>query len=118
MRTLVSILTATAIFAGCIAAWWFYWPIWRVESHVREHLRTGVATFSSVKYNRATGAGCGYVNAADSRQAPSGTTHFILLPDGSLKFDPSDRVTGNTLQQLEAIRKHSDYLALVYARCG
>ena len=52
------------------------------------------------------------------RGVPHGTTHFILLPDGSLKFDPSDRVTGTTLQQLEALRKHSDYLALVYARCA
>lgn len=118
MRALASIVVGVALFAGCLAAWWFYWPVWKVESHVRGQLSTGWATFSGVKYNRATGAGCGYVNAGNVRGVPQGTTHFILLPDGSLKFDPSDRVTGTTLQQLEALRKHSDYLALVYARCA
>jgi hypothetical protein len=118
MRAMASILVGLALFVGSIAAWWFYWPVWKVESHVREQLPTGFATFSGVKYNRATGAGCGFVNAGPSHGGPQGTTHFILLPDGSLKFDPSDRVTGTTLQQLEALRKHSDYLALVHARCA
>ncbi|MDM0065011.1 hypothetical protein [Variovorax sp. J31P207] len=118
MKAVASILAGIAVFAGCLAAWWFYWPAWKVEAHVREQLRVGTATFSGVKYNRVTGAGCGYVNAGNSRGLPQGTTHFVLLPDGSLKFDPSDRVTGSTLQQLEALRKHSDYLALVYARCA
>ncbi|MDM0107055.1 hypothetical protein QTH97_19070 [Variovorax sp. J22R24] len=118
MRALTSILVGITLFVGCLAAWWFLWPVWKVEAHVRQQLPTSFATFSGVKYNRATGAGCGYVNAGNSQGVLHGTTHFILLPDGSLKFDPSDRVAGTTLQQLEAIRKHSDYLALVYARCA
>ncbi|MGJ7506031.1 hypothetical protein [Variovorax sp. GT1P44] len=118
MRALVSIVVGIALFVGCLAAWWFYWPVWKVEAHVREKLPAGAATFSGVKYNRSTGAGCGFVNAGSIAGGVQGTTHFILLPDGSLKFDPTDRVTGSTLQQLEAIRKHSDYLALVYARCA
>jgi hypothetical protein len=118
MRALVSILVGIALFVGSLAAWWVYWPVWKVEAHVRQQLPAGSATFSGVKYNRSTGAGCGYVNAGNSFGAARGTTHFILLPDGSLRFDPPDRVTGTTLQQLEAIRKHSDYLALVYSRCA
>lgn len=119
MRALVSILVAVALFVGSLAGWWFYWPVLKVEAHVRDKLPSAAsATFSGVKFNRTTGAACGYVNAGSNAGPAHGTTHFILLPDGSLKFDPTDRVTGSTLQQLEAVRKHSDYLALVYSRCA
>ncbi|MBO9516112.1 MAG: hypothetical protein J7549_18505 [Variovorax sp.] len=118
MRLLVSILTGTALFAGGLAVWWFYLPVWKVETNVRSQLPDGFATFSGVKYNRATGAGCGYVNVGNRPGLPRGTTHFVLLPDGSLKFDPDERVSGSIVQQLEALRKHADYLALVYARCA
>lgn len=118
MRVLVSALVGIALFVGCLAVWWFYLPVWKVETSVRKQLPDGFATFSGVKYNRSTGAGCGYVNVGNRPGLPRGTTHFVLLSDGSLKFDPDDRVTGTTLQQLEALRKHTDYLALVYARCA
>ena len=118
MRALVSILVSVALFVSSIAVWWFYMPVWNVETNVRKQLPDGFASFSGVKFNRATGAGCGYVNAASIPGAPHGKTHFVLLPDGTVKFDPNDRITGTTLQQLEALRKHADYLALVYARCA
>lgn len=117
MRALVSILAGVTLFVSSIAVWWFYWPVWKVETNVRKQLPDGFTSFSGVKFNRTTGAGCGYVNAGNRPGAPQGKTHFVLLPDGSVKFDPADRVTGSTLQQLEALRKHADYLALVYARC-
>src|SRR4051812_49039853 len=107
MRALVSILVGVGFFVSSIAVWWFYWPVWKVETNVRMQLPGGFAAFSGVRFNRATGAGCGYVNAGNRPGAPQGKTHFVLLPDGSVRFDPNDRVTGNTLQQLEAMRKHA-----------
>ena len=119
MRASISILAGIAVFLGAVAGWWFYWPVWRVEAQVRSQIAPAdFARFSSVKYNRVTGTGCGYVDAGNGSGAPAGKTHFILLPDGSLKFDPNDRIAGSTTQQLEALRKHADYLALVYARCA
>ncbi|VTU35983.1 hypothetical protein [Variovorax sp. PBL-E5] len=116
MRALVCTLVGLAVFAGCTAAWWFYWPVWQVEMQVKRKLpASGVAAFSNVTYNRSTRTGCGYLNATG---APRAEMHFILMPDGSLKFDPDERVQGSTLQQLEVLRRHVDYLALVYARCA
>jgi hypothetical protein len=39
------------------------------------------------------------------------------MPDGELRLDPKDPIRGNTLQQLESLRRHADYLSLAYARC-
>jgi hypothetical protein len=116
MRALVCTLVGLAVLASGIASWWFYWPVWRVEMQVKRKLPPAtVAAFSNVTYNRSTGTGCGYLSASG---APRGEMHFILLPDGSLRFDPDDRIQGSTLQQLEILRRHVDYLALVYARCA
>ena len=115
MRAIVCILAGLAVFAGCTGAWWVYWPTWQVEARVKAKLPIRGATVSSVTYNKATGVGCGYVKTAS---APSGRTHFVLMPDGSLKLDPDDRLRGSTLEQLEILKKHTDYLALVYTRCA
>ncbi len=117
MRALMAILGGLAVFAGCAGAWWFYWPVWQVESQVKNRLPDArSAQFSSVTYNRATRAGCGYVTTQDS--APAGRTHFILMPDGTLRMDPETQVRGTTLQQLEALKQHASYLSLVYMHCA
>lgn len=119
MRALVSILVGLAVFAGCAGAWWVYWPLWQIESQVKTKLpEVKTASFSSVTYNRATRSGCGYVDAQGGAGSPSGKTHFILMPDGKVEFDPNDRVRGSTLQQLQALQKHANYLSLVYTHCA
>lgn len=116
MRALMSILGGLAVFAGCATAWWFYWPVWRIESQVRTKLPSAsLADFSSVTYNRATRSGCGYVMTG---QGSTGRRHFILLPDGKVEFDPQAQVRGSTLQQLQALQMHANYLSLVYAHCA
>ncbi|VTU32876.1 hypothetical protein H6CHR_03889 [Variovorax sp. PBL-H6] len=118
MRVFVCLLASVSIFAGCVGAWWFYWPVWQVESRVKSRLpQPRTANLSGVFYNKATGTACGYVSAQDPGGSPGGKTHFILMPDGELRLDPKDPIEGNTLQQLESLRKHADYLALVYASC-
>lgn len=119
MRVIVCILASISVFAACVGGWWFYWPIWQVQSHVKTRIpEARFAEFSGVTYNKSTGTGCGYVRADDRSGRVSGRTHFILLPDGDVKFDPKDPISGNTLQRLESLRKHTDYLALVYDRCA
>ena len=122
MRALVSILAGLTVFVGLMGAWIFYGPVWQTEFRVRSQLSSAdlFTDFSEVKVNRATGAACGYVDAGHGSTAsgPSGRTHFVLLPDGSVKFDPHGSVTGSTLQQLQALKKNAEYLALVYARCA
>ena len=114
MRVFVSLLASLAIFAACIGVWWYHWPIWQVEARVKSRLSDPArASFSGVVYHKSTGAACGYVNGRD----PSDKTHFILMPDGEVRFDPKEPVHGSTLQQLESLRKHADYLALAYAHC-
>ena len=123
MRALVSILVGLAVFAGCAGAWWVYWPLWQIESRVKTKLpEAKTANFSSVTYNRATRSGCGYVDAQVGAGAPAGSPtgkrHFILMPDGKLEFDPDDRLRGSSLQQLQALQKHANYLSLVYTHCA
>ncbi len=117
MRVFVCVITSFVVFAGCIAAWWFYWPMWQVESRVKSRMTDpAAARFSGVNYDKRTGTACGYVNAA----APSGQggrTHFIVMADGDVRFDPKEPVRGTTLQQLEGLRRQADYLALTYAHC-
>ncbi|VTU37170.1 hypothetical protein H4CHR_04102 [Variovorax sp. PBS-H4] len=116
MRVFVCLLATIAIFAGCVGAWWFYWPVLQVESRVKSRLPE-VASLSGVFYNKKTGTACGYVSAHDPGGSAAAKTHFILMPDGDLRLDPKDTIQGSTLQQLESLRKHADYLALVYASC-
>jgi hypothetical protein len=119
MRAIVSILVGLAVFAGCAAAWWFYWPVWQIEARVKTKLPEARAPhFTNVTYNRATHAGCGYVNANNGTGGAVRKTHFVLMPDGSLQLDPNDPVRGTTLQQLEVLRKHANYLTLVYTHCA
>lgn len=118
MRAFVSVLAGLAVFAGCAAVWWFYWPIWQVEAQVKTKLPEARAPlFSNVTYNRATHAACGYVKAGNAPNGPVTKTHFVLTPDGNLQLDPNAAVRGTTLQQLEALRKHATYLGLVYTHC-
>jgi len=119
MRVIVCILASISVFAVCLGGWWFYWPIWQVESQVKNRLpEARFAVFSGVTFNKSTRTGCGYVRADDRSGRFADGTHFILLPDGDVKFDPKDRIRGTTLQQLESLRNHTDYLALVYDRCA
>ena len=118
MRVFICLLVSVTVFAACLGGWWFYWPTWQVEARVKSRLpEPGAASFSGVVYNKKTGTACGYVSAQDARGGPAGKTHFILMPDGELRLDPKDPIRGNTLQQLESLRKHADYLSLAYARC-
>ena len=119
MRAIVSILAGIAVFAGCAAAWWFYWPVWQVQTQVKTKLPDARSPlFSNVTYNRATHAGCGYVKAIHGPNGAVAKTHFVLMPDGNLQLDPNASVRGTTLQQLEALRKHANYLTLVYTHCA
>jgi hypothetical protein len=118
MRVVACLLATVAIFAACLGAWWFYWPVWQVESRVKSRLsEAGTASLSGVFYNKQTRTACGYVSGQDPSGASGGKTHFILLPDGELRLDPKEPIQGNTLEQLERLRKHADYLALAYANC-
>lgn len=117
MRVVACLLASVVIFAACIGGWWFYWPIWQIEARVKSKLSDPrTASFSKVVYNKKTGTACGYVSAQEPGGVPA-RTHFILMPDGELRLDPKDPIRGSTLQQLESLRKHADYLALAYARC-
>jgi hypothetical protein len=118
MRVFLCLLASVTVFAACLGGWWFYWPVWQVEARVKSRLpEPAAASFSGVVYNKKTGTACGYVSASDPRGGPTGKTHFILMPDGELRLDPKDPIRGNTLQQLESLRRHADYLSLAYARC-
>ncbi|WP_076998822.1 hypothetical protein [Variovorax sp. KK3] len=123
MRVLVCLIASIAAFVGLIAAWWFYWPVWQVESRVKSRLADPAAVhFSGVVYDKRTGTACGYVNpmaqgGQGANGGSGGKTHFILMADGDVRFDPKDPVRGSTLQQLEGLRKQADYLALAYAHC-
>ena len=117
MRVFTCLIASLAVFAGCIAAWWFYWPVWQVESRVKRQLTDAAAVrFSGVVYDKRTRTACGYVDARPQGGA-AGRTHFILMADGDVRFDPKDPIRGTTLQQLEGLRKQADYLALAYAHC-
>ncbi|GAA4342096.1 hypothetical protein GCM10023165_23480 [Variovorax defluvii] len=117
MRLFTCLIVSLAVFAGCIAAWWFYWPAWHVESRVKSRLtHPAAARFSGVIYDKHTGTACGYVNA-QAQDRPAGRTHFILMADGEVRFDPKDPIRGTALQQLENLRKQADYLALAYEYC-
>ncbi|MEJ7687944.1 MAG: hypothetical protein WKG52_13690 [Variovorax sp.] len=117
-RLVICALASLSVFAACIGGWWHYRPIWEIEARVKAILPAHErARFSNVTFDKSTNTGCGYVDAEDRGGRSRGKTHFILLPDGSLKFDPKDRVQGTTLQQLESVRNHAEYLALVYSRC-
>jgi hypothetical protein len=117
MRVLACLLAGLAVFCGCIGAWWFYWPVWQVESRVKSRLADpSAARFSGVVYDKRTGTACGYVNARP-QGGQAGRTHFIVMADGEVRFDPKDPVRGTTLQQLEGLRRQADYLALAYAHC-
>ncbi len=122
MRALVSILAGLTVFVALMGTWTSYGPIWQAETRVRTQLASAdfFSGFSEVKVNRATGSACGYVDAghAAATSGLSGRTHFVLLPDGRVRFDPHGSVTGSTLQQLQALEKNAEYLALVYARCA
>ena len=60
MRVIVCILASISVFAACVGGWWFYWPIWQVQSHVKTRLpEARFAEFSGVTYNKSTGTGCG-----------------------------------------------------------
>ncbi len=117
LRLFICFAASLSVFAASIGGWWYYRPIWQVEARVKAMLPVSdKAHFSGVTFDKSTGTGCGYVDAEPNDRS-RGRTHFILMPDGSLKFDPKDRVQGTTLQQLESVRKHAEYLALVYSRC-
>ncbi|MDR6535130.1 hypothetical protein [Variovorax soli] len=118
MRVILCLLVSVMVFAACLGGWWFYWPVWQVEARVKSRLpEPARASFSGVVYYKKTGTACGYVSAPDARGGPAGKTHFILMPDGELRLDPKDPASGDTLQQLESLRRQADYLTLAYARC-
>ena len=122
MRILLSILAGLGVFVGLTGAWWAaqpVWQTWQIEAKVKTRLPAAVpAKFSGVTYNKATRTGCGYVRTAEHPGATPVRTHFVLLPDGNVMLDPSDRLQGTTLQKLEVLSKHASYLALVYNRCA
>jgi hypothetical protein len=119
MRVFLCLLVGVMVFTACLGGWWFYWPVWQVEARVKSRLaEPASASFSGVVYNKKTGTACGYVNTSDTGGSQGGKTHFILMPDGELRLDPKDPIRGDTLQQLESLRKHADYLSLAYARCN
>lgn len=122
MRILLSILAGIGVFLGLTGAWWAaqpVWQAWQVEAQVKTRLpQASPARFSGVTYNKTTRTGCGYVRTAQGPGAAPVRTHFVLLPDGNVMLDPSERLQGTALHQLEVLSKHASYLALVYKRCA
>jgi hypothetical protein len=122
MRLLLSLLAGLSAFLGLTAAWWAAQPVWeslQVEAQVKSRLpHVAPARFSNVTYNKATRTGCGYVNTVQRPGSAPVRTHFMLLPDGSVMLDPSDRLQGPTLHRLEVLGKHTNYLSQVYNRCA
>ncbi|VWX63480.1 conserved exported hypothetical protein [Burkholderiales bacterium 8X] len=116
MRILICVLGGLLTSAACMAAWWFYWPVVQAEWQVQARLAGAKdVRISKLTYNRDTRTACGFVTAAASPHPPQ--THFIALPDGTVRLDPSDRLRGTSLQQLEALKRRTEYLSLVYERC-
>ena len=118
---LIVAATGTLLLAGAaaLAGWWFYWPIYQVQSEVRARLSDPEsARFRDVSFNRAKRAGCGWVNAKNRMGGYVGNTHFIIFPDGDLRFEPADTEFGSSEQKIENLQKQINYLTLVESNCA
>lgn len=67
--------------------------------------------------NPVKSVGCGIVNARNSMGGYAGARHFILFPDGDLRFEPESSSAGSTTDQLEAAQRSLNYLYLVKGYC-
>jgi hypothetical protein len=116
-----------AIFSGVVllmlvavgfGAWW-YWPIYQIELDVKSRLNDPEsARFSDVSFNRTKRTGCGFVNAKNRMGGYIGKTHFIIFPDGDLRFEPSDDGYGDPERRIESLQKRINYLTLVDSNCN
>ena len=122
MKLRVAILSLFIIAGAAAAAtiWSTRQPVWDVESNVRAQLKDpDSAKFSEVTFNRAKGAGCGYVNAKNSMGGYTGASHFVLLKDGVLHFAPSGSPTEGTLdERIEYLNKRIAHRQLVNDYCA
>lgn len=86
------LLAALAIFVtGGIAAWWFYFPIYTIQSVVKKPLLDpDSAQFSDVTFNRSTGFGCGFVNAKNKMGGYVGRKQFVASLDGKVVMAPTE----------------------------
>ena len=110
--------------AGAAAASWYYVysikPLQTIEAEVRARLiDPDSAKFEGVTFNRGKSVGCGFVNARNRMGGYIGRTHFVLFPDGDLRFGPNeDASTGDTSAKLLAAQQQSNYLTLVDSNCA
>ena len=113
------LLVGLSALAAAAALWRFYLPVWRVEQDVKRHLYDpDSAKFSAVTFNRAKSAGCGVVNAKNRMGGYTGDTHFILFPDGELRFGPTEDGGGASLERkIEILDKEIAYAKLVEGYC-
>lgn len=121
MKTLtLAILAAAALAASSVAYQWQQnKPIEAVKASVRERLKDpNSAQFERVIFNPEKGVGCGYVNAKNSMGGYIGSSHFILFPDGDLRFDPSDNLPDNLDLRIDALQKQLNYNVLAQANCS
>lgn len=122
LRATIAGSFGVAAFAVCIAGWWastYMLPIWDVKKAVRGKLADAEsATFEHVSFSKASRVGCGYVSARNRTDGNTGKRHFILFPNGDLRFEPPAATNqGDTSHQIAALQKQASYAALIESNC-
>jgi hypothetical protein len=83
---------AATLVVGGISAWWFYLPIYTIQSVVKKPLLDPEsAQFSNVKFFRSTGYGCGFVNARNKMGGYVGRKQFVASLDGQVVLAPTEK---------------------------
>ena len=90
-RTTWLLAVVAVLVVGGISAWWFYSPIYTIQSVVKKPLLDPEsAQFSDVKFYRSTGYGCGFVNARNKMGGYVGRKQFVASLDGQVVLSPTE----------------------------
>jgi hypothetical protein len=121
MKPLPKVLLALALPAialACVVAWLNVRPIYDVKQQVRANLKDpDSAKFDDVTWNPERKAGCGYVNAKNAMGGYAGSTHFVILNGGYLRFEPERRNSASIDDQLAIAQKRLEYAQLAAEYC-